>query len=80
MINKVWMIILIILIFLFHPFTIITAEEDKILNIGVLTGNELIGSFNQPTSLFFNEEKRRLYIADTGNNRLVSFDSDLNYL
>ncbi|MBI5183765.1 MAG: NHL repeat-containing protein, partial [Nitrospinae bacterium] len=31
-------------------------------------------------SLFFNEEKRRLYIADTGNNRLVSFDSDLNYL
>ena len=81
MVNKVCMkISVIIILFLFIPLTTITAEDNKILNIGVLTGNEFIGSFNQPASLFFNEEKGRLYVADTGNNRLVSFDSDLNYL
>ncbi len=79
MINRKRMI-LFILLFLFIPLTAITAEDDKSWDIAVLSGDELTGRFNQPASLFFNEEKRRLYVADTGNNRLVSFGSDLNYL
>ena len=37
-------------------------------------------AFNHPQSVFFDEQKRRLYVVDTGNNRLVSFDKNYKYL
>src|SRR3990167_745429 len=48
--------------------------------IASLSGDKQTGKFNQPVSLFFDESKKRLYIADTGNNRLISFDSEFNYI
>jgi len=46
--------------------------------ITVIYGPE--GVFNQPQSVFFDEHKRKLYVVDTGNNRLVSFDQNYKYL
>ncbi|MFQ5559346.1 MAG: NHL repeat-containing protein, partial [Nitrospinota bacterium] len=43
-----------------------------------LVGNQDMGNFRQPGGLFFDENKKRVYIADTGNNRLVSFDMEYN--
>ena len=39
-----------------------------------------MGKFNQPSAIFFDELKKRLYVADTGNNRLVSFDHEFNFI
>lgn len=47
--------------------------------IEALTGDKLYGKLKQPSTLFFSEEKNRLYIADTGNNRLISFDSEYKF-
>ncbi|MEE9613338.1 MAG: NHL repeat-containing protein [Thermodesulfobacteriota bacterium] len=48
--------------------------------LAVITGDEFTGMLDQPGAVFFDEEKERLYVADTGNGRLVSFDSKLEYL
>lgn len=48
--------------------------------IASLSGDKQMGKFNQPISIFFDESKKRLYITDTGNNRLISFDSEFNYI
>ncbi len=48
--------------------------------IATLDGNKLMGKFNQPFSLFIDEVKEKLYIVDTGNNRLMSFNAEFEYL
>ncbi|MBI5750242.1 MAG: NHL repeat-containing protein [Nitrospinae bacterium] len=48
--------------------------------IASLSGDKIMGKFNQPSTIFFDESKKRLYVADTGNNRLVSFDPDFNFI
>jgi DNA-binding beta-propeller fold protein YncE len=48
--------------------------------IASLNGDKAMGKFNQPSSIFFDESKKRLYIADTGNNRLLSFDNEFNFI
>lgn len=58
-----------------HPFE--AAAEVRFIE--ALTGDKLYGKLKQPSALFFSEEKSRLYIADTGNNRLVSFDSEFKF-
>ncbi len=55
-------------------------EKAMFKTVAVITGNEAMGRLNQPSGLFFDEIKKRLYVADTGNNRLISFDSDFKYL
>lgn len=59
------------------PSSTFAAEMDFIES---LSGDKLTGKLNQPFSLFVSERKNRLYIADTANNRLISFDSELNFL
>ena len=35
-----------------------------------------VGAMHMPTTLYVDEEKERYYVADSGNNRLLSFDRD----
>ncbi len=46
----------------------------------VIVDNDIMGSIKLPSGIFFDEKKERLYVADTGNNRLISFDKDFGYL
>ncbi len=46
----------------------------------LVMGDEFIGQFRNPSGLFYDEEKERLYVADSGNGRLISFDANLDYL
>jgi sugar lactone lactonase YvrE len=55
-------------------------EVKSVTLIAVITGDEFMGKLNHPEAIFFDEAKKRLYIADTGNNRLVSLDSEFGYL
>ncbi|MEK7773566.1 MAG: NHL repeat-containing protein [Deltaproteobacteria bacterium] len=43
-------------------------------------GAEFGGRLKEPSGLFFDEGKKRLYIADSGNRRIVSLDEDFKYL
>ncbi|MBI5237928.1 MAG: NHL repeat-containing protein [Deltaproteobacteria bacterium] len=56
------------------------AEAVKPAVAAVLTGGESTGSLKTPRGVFFDEAKSRLYVADSANKRLVSFDSEFKPL
>jgi len=55
------------------------ASEGSARFIEALSGDKLMGKLKSPVSLFVSKGNKRLYIADTGNNRLVSYDSELKF-
>jgi DNA-binding beta-propeller fold protein YncE len=67
----------------FSALLVLTASVavgEDVKSVAVITGDEFMGRLSSPEALFFDEVKKRLYIADTGNNRLVSLDSEFEYL
>ncbi len=48
--------------------------------VASITGDEFDLKLKDPTALFYDEAKSRLYVADTGNKRLVSFDEKFELL
>lgn len=48
--------------------------------LAALVGDEFMGRLKQPQGLFYDEAKKRFYVADSGNKRLVSFDSEFKFL
>lgn len=80
--RKRWIIFpfyLVLLGVLLIAYSVPQAKE-KLKLIGTIFGDKITGSFNQPQGLFFDEQRQRLYLVDTGNNRLVSFDSRFDFL
>lgn len=65
---------------LFFTAISFSAEKGGMRVVAVITGDEIMGKLKQPSGLFFDEIKKRLYIADSGNGRLVSFDSEFKSL
>jgi DNA-binding beta-propeller fold protein YncE len=59
---------------------VLVAFGQAVKPVVVITGDEFMGKFSSPGALFFDEVKKRLYIADSGNSRLVSLDSEFEYL
>ena len=60
-------------------------NEDKTLSFSRVidrfySDGKVLETFNQPKDLFINREDETFFIADTGNNRVVKLDKDLNYL
>jgi DNA-binding beta-propeller fold protein YncE len=68
------------LVLLLTATTAFPAERTAMKIVAVIAGDEFIGRFKSPGALFFDDVKKRLYIADTGNSRLVSLDSEYEYL
>lgn len=53
------------------------ASAAAYLPSGVITGEKLgVGDFYNPGDIFIDEESNEIYIADTGNNRIVICGSD----
>ena len=50
--------------------------QAKVKVVAVITGGDMIGSLKDPSGLFFDYGKKRLYISDSGNKRLLSFSFD----
>ncbi len=63
-----------------HNAVLILNKYYKVENILYEFDNEygVPDTFSGPSGVFVNEEK--MYVCDTGNNRIVMFDSDANYL
>lgn len=55
-------------------------EERSVTMTSVLYGDEFLGIFKEPSAVFHDDSKGRLYVADSVNSRLISFDSKLEYL
>jgi sugar lactone lactonase YvrE len=58
----------------------VAEERVEVKVVAVITAGEFIDRLKVPGGLFFDETKKRLYIADSGNGRLISFDSEFQYL
>ncbi len=56
------------------------AAKAELITIAVLDGDELTGNMREPAAVFVDEDKKRLYVADTVNNRLISFDKEFIFL
>lgn len=54
--------------------------KGKYKVVAVMAYEEIMGRLKEPSGVFYDASKERLYVADTGNNRLVSFDKDFSYL
>ena len=52
----------------------------KIQVLASISLDESAGRLKNPSGLFFDENKQRLYIADSNNKRIVSLDSEYRYL
>ncbi|MDL1965446.1 MAG: NHL repeat-containing protein [Candidatus Desulfofervidus auxilii] len=46
----------------------------------VIYGEKEIGAFNQPQAVYFDPQRKRLYLVDTLNDRLLSFDKQYKFL
>ncbi len=64
----------------FMPGVSNSAVNKRAVLLSVIMGDELMGGFNEPAALFFDENKKRIYIADTGNDRLVSIGDGFIFL
>lgn len=78
--QKLLFILFSVFCFLLFATFVFSAEKGGMRVVAVITGDEIIGKLKQPSGLFFDEIKKRLYIADSGNGRLVSFDSEFKSL
>lgn len=75
--NKILKIIVISFVLIVNS-SYSKAEEYGIH--AVVISDEFTGRFVNPLAIFYDEAKERLYVADSGNGRLISFDSNLEYL
>ncbi len=73
-------IVLFFIIMYLVVFVTTSFSGGKMEFLTAVTGNEFMGRLDNPSSLFFDEVKKRLYLTDSGNKRLVSFDKDMEYL
>ncbi|MDQ7032554.1 MAG: NHL repeat-containing protein [Desulfonauticus sp.] len=55
-------------------------KKERIKYVFSITRGKDFGSFGLLGSVFFSEQKQRLYVADATNNRILSFGADFNFL
>lgn len=68
-----------IILFLIIPLSAF-GKTDTINIITTLTGNEDVGPLGLIGGIFFDENKKRLYVSDASNGRFLSYDSEFKYL
>lgn len=68
--------IMLILIIPLHAL----GKTGAISIVATLTSNKDIGTVGLIGGVFFDEHKKRLYVADSSNSRILSYDSEFKYL
>ncbi|MCK4739792.1 MAG: NHL repeat-containing protein [Deltaproteobacteria bacterium] len=56
------------------------ATSASVELLTVLSADDYYGSFREPGGLFYEENSKRFYVADSGNSRLLSFDKNYEYV
>ncbi len=58
----------------------ISYGEQRVKHLTSITAGEEFGRLGLLGGVFFDEDKKRLYVTDAGHNRILSFDSDFKFL
>ena len=61
-------------------FPSISYGEQRVKHLTSITAGEEFGRLGLLGGVFFDEDKKRLYVTDAGHNRILSFDSDFRFL
>ncbi|MBN1841899.1 MAG: NHL repeat-containing protein [Deltaproteobacteria bacterium] len=73
-------IVFVLVLLLLLPASGFCKQKSRVKHLTSITGNKEIGQFGLLSGVFFDENKNRLYVADTTNNRILAFDSDLKFI
>ena len=73
-------VIPLLIFLLFFPTTALYAATGKIKHLTSINRNEETGHLGLLGGIFFDENRKRLYVADTSNKRILAFDVDLKFL
>ncbi len=76
---KKFLFIFHVLLLLLIPLNVF-GKADTVNIITTLTGNEDIGPLGLIGGIFFDENKKRLYVSDSSNRRILAYDSEFKYL
>ena len=74
--KSLFVFCMLLLIIPLHAF----GKADGVHIITTLTGNKDIGQLGLIGGVFFDENKERLYVSDSSNKRILSYDAELKYL
>ncbi len=64
----------------YAPLAAEAAQNVGVKVVAVISNEEALGKLVQPSGLFFDEGKKRLYIADSGGKRIVSTNQEYRFL
>lgn len=78
--RKIYFPILVLICLQLVPDMGFCWQRSRVKHIVAITGNKDIGHFGILGSVFFDERKNRLYVVDSTNNRILSFNSDFKFL
>ncbi|HID29871.1 MAG TPA: hypothetical protein EYP19_07695 [Desulfobacterales bacterium] len=73
-------VIAFLIFLLFVPTTALCAGKGRIKHLTSINRNEETGRLGLLGGIFFDENRKRLYVADTSNKRILAFDVDLKFL
>jgi len=64
----------------FVPATGVCGQKTRIKHLYSITGSEETGPLGLIGSVFFDENKGRLYVTDSSNHRILAYDSDFKFV
>jgi tripartite motif-containing protein 2/3 len=80
MVRMIHVFVFLFLLSWFLPASGLCEQKARVKHLTSITGNKQIGRLGLLGGVFFDQEKKRLYVTDATNHRILSFDSDFKYL
>ncbi|MBW1792817.1 MAG: NHL repeat-containing protein [Deltaproteobacteria bacterium] len=78
--KKIHLVTLFLIFFLIVPATALCARKGRIKHLTSITRNAETGRLGLLSGIFFDENRKRLYLTDTTNKRILAFDVDLKFV
>ena len=80
MYRRINFVIPFLIFFLLVPATALCARKGRIKHLTSITRNAETGRLGLLSGIFFDENRKRLYVTDTSNKRILAFDVDLKFV
>jgi DNA-binding beta-propeller fold protein YncE len=80
MVRMIHVFVFLFLLSWFLPASGFCEQKARVKHLTSITGNKQIGRLGLLGGVFFDEEKKRLYVTDATSDRILSFDADFKYL
>ena len=80
MLGRINFVVSFLIFFLIIPASALCAGKGKVKHLTSITRNAETGRLGLLSGLFFDENRKRLYVTDTTNKWILSFDADFKYV